>query len=178
MRYFRKIGALDPAPVVAALAAIPHAFADGTWRHKLPRTPHIDSETLEIYGPPSHRPRDVLGSYDCMPTEHAEVPAFRKAIDDIAALAQGKPARAMIVSLRPGGTVRLHKDEGAYAVSTERYHFALETNASTLLVAEEESAFMRAGEVWWIDKHVGHAAANLGGTPRIHFILDLWRTAA
>lgn len=178
MKHFARIATLDQAPILAALVALQTPFADGAWRSAVRHTPHQDSDTLEIIGPPTHKPRDLIESLDLVPTQFFDVPAFRECVAAIADMTHGKPARAMLIALRPGGLVQQHADGGAYAYATERYHLALQTNAQSVMVVEDESAFFGCGELWWLDKHARHSACNLGDFPRIHMVVDMWKDPA
>lgn len=177
MKHLARIATIDPAPVLTALYGLQTPFVDGEWRRKVPYSPHGDSDTLVIVGPPSHAPRDVLNSLDLVPTQFSDVAAFKHAVAEVAEIVNAKPARAMIVALHPGGYVLQHTDTGAYAQATERYHVALQTNPATIMVVESESAYFAPGELWWLDKHARHSACNLGRIMRVHLVVDVWREA-
>lgn len=170
---FDLIGKIDVASVLSALDALEDPFRDGGWRKR--RSPHKHSETLTIFGPPTTRPRDLMESLEVTEIHFPRCYAFMQAIDAIADLAGASPARAMIVSLSPGGKVERHIDTGIYAEATERYHLPLRTNIAAFLEVSGEERNLGAGELWWINKHTPHSAWNDGASPRIHMIVDLWR---
>lgn len=89
-------------------------------------------------------------------------------------------ARALVVNLAPGGTVEMHRDEGIYAQSTERFHYVIETNpeaVSTQLDDEErkETIHFPVGTIWWFNKDDDHGFVNTGKTNRVHLIFDAWK---
>lgn len=85
-------------------------------------------------------------------------------------------ARALIVNLRPGGKIKEHKDEGAYAAATERFHYPIETNPEAVSKIGTEEVHMPAGTLWWFNKDEPHSAVNGGTSNRVHLIFDCWRT--
>ncbi len=171
---FLRVGEMDVRPIVDVMHAHEDAF-DGSWRSRMPFTPHRDSDTMILRGPPTTRPRDVLHSLEVVDSPMMAVPEFSDAVAQVATLAVGTRARAMIVRLKPNGYVSVHADEGDYADQTERYHVALETKPLAWVVVETERVTLAPGEVWWLDKHQKHAAGNEGETARYHLIVDVFR---
>ena len=87
-------------------------------------------------------------------------------------------ARVMIVSLKPGGHIGLHRDEGSYADATKRRHVVLQTNPGCRFLVGGEEYHMAAGEFWAFDKSLEHEFFNDGGCERVHLIYDLWKEPA
>jgi len=85
-------------------------------------------------------------------------------------------ARAVIVNLPPGGVVKPHRDEGAYAAATERFHYPIETNPKVISKIADEEVHMPVGTLWWFDKYQVHSAVNGGTADRVHLIFDGWRS--
>jgi hypothetical protein len=84
-------------------------------------------------------------------------------------------ARALIVNLPPGSKIKAHRDEGAYAAATERFHYPIKTNSEAISKISNEEIHMPAGTLWWFDKDHVHSAVNGGTSDRIHLIFDCWR---
>lgn len=173
--HFRYVGDLDVAPLLGALEALPDAYADGAWRAETRRSPHRDSNTLVLRGPPTTKPRDILNSLDVVETEAFQATkVFQDAVYAIANMAGKPPARAMVVSLKAGGKVARHVDTGDYAEATERYHLPLLTNDGAWLEVDGDRRVLPTGKVVWFDKHAEHEGSNDGQTARVHLIVDLF----
>lgn len=84
-------------------------------------------------------------------------------------------ARAMVVSLRSGGTIKAHRDEGLYSRVTERFHYPVFTNHYAVSTIGDESVHMPEGTLWWFNKDEVHSATNEGSEDRVHIIFDGWK---
>jgi quercetin dioxygenase-like cupin family protein len=162
----------DVSEILAALPQFDDAWAEETWRQTMPHTPHRDSETIYLRRQPGSRPRDVLHQLASVATRHLACGPLATLIDAVTAHVEGRPARAMLVRLAPGGRVEPHTDQGIYADGTERVHVALLTNEGAWFAFGEERFHVPAGMVAAFDKHVEHSAGNDGAEPRLHLILD------
>lgn len=174
MLHFRSVATFDPAPAAAALAGA--QYHDDAWRRDHPDSPHRDSETICLRMPPGpispHLVFEAVGG-----EQWREVPGLAPVYPvawEIERTQGGSLARVMVVKLKAGGRILRHADTGAYAAATERYHAVIQTNPQAWLESGGERVNMPAGSVWWFDKHVEHAGANLGATDRIHLIVDLY----
>ncbi len=172
----RHVGNAPIGLILAALNQSDDLFWRDKWRQSMPFSPHRDSDTLVLRDCLTHRPRDVLHSLDVVDRPEYAVEAFRLAVASVASLADGQPARALIARLRPNGKVAEHIDIGAYSDATDRYHLAIDDPPEAWIKVGGETVSMRPGQVWAIDKHVAHSAANDSATlPRTHLIVDVWR---
>lgn len=162
----------DVAPLVAMLPDLDDAWAEETWRQAMPYTPHRDSQTIFIRRQPGSRPRDVLHQLASVATRH-HAGALAVAIEDIYTRLEGRPARAMLVRLAPGGVISPHTDTGIYAEATVRFHLPLVTNPGAWLEVDGEKYHLPAGALYAFDKHVPHRGGNDGDTARVHMILDI-----
>lgn len=172
---FELSGHIDVRPLVEALPIIEPQYTGGSWRAKLRGSPHGMAETVVLRGPPSSRPRDVLDALHVVTEAVTDtVQEIDDALTALAKLLHADIARAMIVRLPSYAAVTAHIDTGKYADATERYHVPLVTNSRSVVVVEPELKVMETGDVWWIDKHKPHRAANYGETPRVHLIFDTW----
>lgn len=167
-----RIADYDIAPILAMLPALDDLWGEEGWRATMPYSPHRDSEMIYLRRQPGSRPRDVLHQLASVATRHHQG-ALAVAIDDVCAMTVGRPARAMLVRLRPGGVIAEHTDEGIYAEATVRFHVPLVTNPGAWLTVDGERYHLPAGHVFAFDKHRPHSGGNDGDTPRSHLIIDI-----
>lgn len=80
--------------------------------------------------------------------------------------------RILIVSLRPGGVITPHADEGAYADHYERFHIVLKSEPGNIFYCGDESVEMKTGELWWFNHKENHRVVNHSNAERIHMIVD------
>lgn len=160
----------DIGPILAALPDLESAWDEDRWRAAMTYSPHKDSESIFLRRQPGSTPRDVLYQLASVATRHFAVGA--QPVFDICEWFGGRPARAMLVRLRPGGVILPHTDIGAYAAMTERAHLPIVTNPGAWLRVDGERYHLEAGTVFSFDKHVEHDGANDGDEARIHLIID------
>lgn len=173
MRFFDLIGKMDIAPILEAIEENDDRWNDITFRQNTVGSPHGGTKTMFLRMPPGILDFDsIFNSLDVIDYPLMEVPAFKKAVDEVAKLAYAEPARAMIVKLFRDRSVKEHFDEGTYSDNTDRYHLCITTSGCQMFCGDEY-VFMQPGEVWWIDKHATHSVQN-GNEDRIHLIVDCW----
>jgi hypothetical protein len=88
-----------------------------------------------------------------------------------------KLGRVIIVSLKAGGMIDPHFDDGEYADHYNRFHIPLSSKAGNVFYAKTmqgygEWATMKPGELWWFDNKKTHWVENHSEEPRIHLIFD------
>lgn len=164
----------DIGPILDILPEFKEIWSEERWRQSMPFTPHRDSETVFLRRQPGSRPRDVLHQLASVATRHFAHAPLANAIDAICAFVEGRPARAMLVKLMPGGVITPHADTGIYADATERFHLPIVTNEAAWLEVEGSRFHMPAGVVYALDKHVEHSGGNDGEDPRTHLIVDIF----
>jgi hypothetical protein len=140
---------------------------------------HVDTETIMLRGPAGE---DVDRPFDCIETSSwwaADVLGARGAYWDVLdQLREIVPhtalGRVMLVRLKPGGWVRPHVDEGAYAEHyTTRLHVAMtETPRAYLRVGGQVQTFDQH-ECWSFNHRMLHEARNCDTVPRVHLIADV-----
>ena len=176
MNHFRRIAHYDVRPLKAALAENAARWGDNTFRQDHPLSPHPSSETIFLrWAPGPVTAQSVLENLDVVDLELGRRPPFSTAIHSIASFADGRPARAIIVKMHPGGSIKRHIDEGKYAEATDRFHLPIQTNPDAWLRIGDECAHLDEGEIWWFDKHSPHDGGNDGAADRIHLIVDVFR---
>jgi quercetin dioxygenase-like cupin family protein len=162
----------DIEPILRMLPELGPAWTEETWRQSLHFSPHRDSETIFLRRQPGNRPRDVLHQLASVCTMHHHG-ALANAIEAICRHVGGRPARAMLVKLNPGGRVAPHTDIGIYAQATERFHLPVITNPGAWMRWGSERYHFAPGTVFAFDKHVEHEAGNDGAEARLHLIVDV-----
>lgn len=158
------------------LAAIPARWGDITLRQDYPGSAHHDTECIFLRGPipTTTDPQNELDS-EMYPAGH-ELGAHVDVLFHAIGLPIAELGRVMLVSLKPGGQIDRHADEGAYADHFSRFHvplLAAPGNAFTVHTAyQAETVQMRSGECWWFDHRREHEVRNDSPQPRIHLIFD------
>lgn len=172
MRHAKRITA--GLPVQAVLDAIkPAMWAEVTLRQQFPGTAHADTETIYLRGPRSFAAaQDDLTS---IPFPASSEPAMQAACEAVLAdipLEFCEVGRAMLVSLKPGGRIERHADEGAYAQRFSRFHVALQSDEGNVFTVGTIGFHMKPGDCWWFQHRVPHEVRNDSERPRIHLIFD------
>jgi quercetin dioxygenase-like cupin family protein len=162
----------DIGDILAVLPEFEPIWLEEGWRANIPYSPHKDSQVISLRRQPGSRPRDVLHQLASVATRHYCCGPLAGAIEAICEYVQGRPARAMLVRLPPGGIVTPHIDTGIYAEATTRFHLPLVTNPGAWMIVDGVRYHLPAGAVFCFDKHVEHSAANDGDEPRTHLIVD------
>lgn len=176
---------LPIAPLVAKLEANPQWWDEITDRQDHPGSAHHDTKAIFLRWCPERDAASVFTDLrvvnyprglDLLNEAVPIVEQIRKMLatmrDDHAEL-----ARVMIVSLKAGGKIDQHVDEGSYADTFERFHVALTDTSNALEVwradGVREYITMLPGEAWWFNHKQPHACANYGETDRWHLIVDM-----
>ncbi len=170
----KRMGRIDVSGALEALEADPSLWTDHTFRQTAERTAHRDTEAIYLFAPPKIEGRALVDCVEGVEHRGMQVPALRALVERIRARHRWTLARAMIVSLKPGGKIIAHTDCGEFADSTERFHAVIATNPWAWLRSGDDTAHLRAGHFYWFNKHVPHDGANDGQTPRIHLIADYY----
>jgi quercetin dioxygenase-like cupin family protein len=166
-----RIADYDIAPILEILPQFDEWWGEEGWRATMPYSPHRDSEMIYLRRQPGSRPRDILHQLASVVTRHHHGP-LAQAIDEVCALTQGRPARAMLVRLAAGGRIYEHADIGIYADATERFHIPIVTNPGAWLMVNGEKYQLPSGGIFAFDKHSVHSGGNDGDSPRVHLIVD------
>ena len=151
-----------------------------TLRQQAP-SPHVETKSIFLrWCPMRDDPADdILNSMDVYELGFMDVfPSLKIVLEEFAHSFQGDLKRAILVSLKPGGKVRPHADEGEYYDKTYRFHLPIFTSEKALVFAGEglsgESAHLKQGWIYGFNNKVTHWAENDDFVrPRIHCIFDL-----
>lgn len=186
MQYFTRLayGGTTLATLAEKwLEGAPEAWNKFTDRQTYPGSPHADTRCIPLLWPawPGITPERVFSDLVVVSWPALQLSTELQAVlRELGPYLPGKIARAALVELCGGGEVAPHVDEGLYSSVTNRHHFAITSPAeSWLWVGEDEAGEVlhaEPGELWTINKDVVHGARNASETPRIHLIVDTWRT--
>ncbi len=171
----KRVRRIDIAGVVEAIKDNPSLWTDNTFRQTATRTAHRDTETIYLHAPASIEGRALVDVVPTVDHRGAEIPALAAFLARIRAAHKWPLARLMIVNLKPGGRIVQHSDGGDFADATERFHAPLLTNPWAWLRSGTDTVNLRAGVLYWVNKHIPHEGANEGSTPRWHAIADYYR---
>ncbi|WP_420346413.1 aspartyl/asparaginyl beta-hydroxylase domain-containing protein [Pelagibius sp.] len=176
MKHFRcLISDIDPAPLLAEIAAV-----EGAWDVSTGRQDKIQVQREALAIPlrglrksaiGERKRRDVHESR--WTTGSKRYPLARRFLKDIARQEDSLLSRAKIVCLPAGRRVYPHIDRGDYYKVRNRYHLVLRSAKGSWLKAGDEEVRMQEGELWWFDNKQVHEAFNDGDQDRIHMIFDL-----
>jgi hypothetical protein len=171
---------LDIRPIALALGAEHDLWNEITARQETPGSPHVDTRSIFLRWAADQSLAAVFNDVDAIDYPALnKLPEVRAMIATIAALVEAeKVGRAMIVSLKPGGVIRPHADEGLYADTYERFHLVLESEpGNTFYLKNGDSlpdcAHMEPGELWWFNHKRQHWVENKSNADRIHLIVDM-----
>jgi quercetin dioxygenase-like cupin family protein len=162
----------DIEPILALLPELQYAWAAEPWRNSMPHLPRRDTESIFIRQQPGSRPRDALHQLASVATQYHQGP-LSLAVEAIYQHTQGRPARAMLVRLRPSGVIEPHTDEGTYAEATTCFHLPIVTNPGAWMEVDGNRYHLTAGTVFAVDKHALHSAGNDGDEATISLVVDV-----
>lgn len=169
----RFLPALDPAPLLARLAAHPDLWVGGL-RAQYPGSAHAAADTIFL-----RWAEDMTIDAAFNDLEAIDLPAARILGPELVALtsqlarAAGEVlsvGRCMLTRLPPSGVIEPHIDEGAYAEVFDRFHLCLAGTAQ--FGCAGETLRTQPGEAFWFNRKRLHSVMNYG-EERIHLILDL-----
>lgn len=170
---------LDVEPLRQSIESQPELWSEITARQSTPGSPHTDTEAIFLRWSRSQTVEAVFTDLDAIDyPSYAKLPEARdlieRTLDRVGARELG---RVLVTALRPGGMIRPHVDEGAYADHYERFHVPLDSDEGSTFLVEPKpgmpcGAAMRPGQLWWFNHKLTHLAYNSGKAFRIHLIVD------
>lgn len=170
---FRQHGLVSPRLRDAALRELSGSplWDALTFRQDYPGSAHKDTKTIVLRGPEviSLAAQESLDSKDY----GLSLPATRKLVSSATALTPlTELGRIFVVSLRAGGHITRHADEGAYAAHFSRMHVSLQSDEGNDFECDGEHVHMRPGSVWSFNHRREHEVWNRSSRERIHIIID------
>ena len=168
--------AADREPIVAALAADPWLWDIDTRRQRYPGAAHGDTRSVIFRGPMNFDRETIFD--DVLSTDYpvlqALVDVVKPLVQEVYEAAGGVHlGRVMLVSLKAGGHIGAHVDEGLYAQRHRRYHAVVQSDDGNQFRCGDEFTFMRPGEVWQFNHRTEHEVWNKSARERIHLIVDV-----
>lgn len=164
-------------PLLEQIALNEKLWKVETRRQITPGSPHVDTESIILRWCRSLEVEAVFTEIESVDFPSLDaLPHARQLIDSILkelGASHSDLGRAMIVSLKAGGHIRAHVDEGAYADTYERFHLPLFSDVGNVFYVDKEYAHMKSGELWWFNHKKLHTAANRSAGDRWHLIVDI-----
>ena len=167
---------IDVSPLVRLLENKPYLWDLETARQDYPGSAHHDTKCLIFRGPREFTMESWMGSHIAewslvtSGPSHAALSEVTRPVHDI--LNTKEVGYIMAVSLKAGGHVDLHIDEGVYAEYYDRYHLVLKSEEGNRFYNEDESVWMQEGELWRFDHRSVHYVENNSASDRWHLIID------
>jgi len=166
---------LNVQPLLDDLRDWSHLFDKHTARQETPGSPHVDTKTIFLRWSKELSVDTVFT--DLVAVDYPEIDCLYHAKQVILEVMKHTKAeklgRVIIVSLKPGGQIPEHVDEGDYADHYERFHVCLASDAGNLFYNEKEAVYMRPGQIWHFNHKKPHKVENKSLSERIHLIVDL-----
>lgn len=184
MKFFRRVGSIDPAPLLAELSAHPQLWGAVPVRTADPASPHREATDILLRFSDLALPRTFLehaASIDRV--DYPALDLFRSVSWLFAeALPTGMLGSILVARLAPGACIHPHSDriEAAErlfpsgvvpALWFDRYQFVLQ--GEQRFTCGDDVVTMVAGEVWWFDNAAEHSVVNTGAVDRIALIADV-----
>lgn len=187
MIHFRTLSHMHTPALEAAVHNGADAFGQIVARQKAPGSAHHDTQSIFLRGPENptaeswfkdepHVDYAILGATEWIAAKNALREIRRLVETDFGKVRPGSVlgsmGKALIISLKAGGHVDWHVDEGAYAEKHWRFHLPLVTNPSAITYSGAEGAHFPVGALFFINNRVKHSSINMGFFPRIHLVVD------
>ena len=185
MQNFKRIATgIDTTLLLEGLEKHPELWDIITARQNTPDSPHTDTKCIFLRGPKELTINSIF--HDLESVDYDSLKTYFPFMNDIHGLL-GKLidqdsnvdpiGRVMIVSLKTGGVITKHIDEGDYADHHKRYHLVLQSDPLNIFYSETEDKIeevhMTPGELWWFDHKAPHWVENMSDRERIHIIFDI-----
>lgn len=172
----KLVGHIDVAWVLPALTQHSALWDEETWRQDHPHSPHQATRTIYLRMPPEITLESIFHSLEVVDCPAMQIRPFAALAAHMAAeIGAERVARVMLIELKPHSRIMTHKDEGAYAEATERYHLPITTNQQCFVRIAGEEKHLEPGDIWWFDKHQLHDVTNFGDEARVHLVMDVFR---
>ncbi len=177
MLHFVKVAeSVNIAPFLAELEAAPEMWLADTSRQRKVRCQR-NTQNIFLRAPRKPLPPGARNANDVHESRVAPAaglfPLTLAFCERIAANFGGALGRATMVALQPKSRVLPHVDAGAYYRIRDRFHLVLRSGRGSPLSVGDETAVMRAGELWAFNNKERHWAHNPSDEPRVHLIFDV-----
>jgi len=178
----RVASGLPVEPLAEKIRANPWWWNEITDRQDYPGSAHHDTKAIFLRWCPG---RDIESAFtDVVAVAYPRgLDLLREWVSIVVAIRHMLPdpdpevGRVIVASLKPGGRIDEHADEGLYADTFERFHVALNRVGDVLRVQRadgvDEYVTMLPGEAWWFNHKQPHTCTNYGDEERWHLIIDM-----
>lgn len=170
---FDRVGKIDTSLAAAELDRHP-LWQQFTVRQNFPGSAHIATQCIPLRGAAT-----FLKSYEPRakrwrtPASHF-LPHTTALVNRVlAGLPVTSVGNVLAVSLRPGGEVLPHIDEGAYPDHFERFHIAVTSPQGNWFKVDGEVFSPEQGDIFFFNHRVTHSVGNPSEDARIHIIVDV-----
>jgi mannose-6-phosphate isomerase-like protein (cupin superfamily) len=171
--YFRCLSSAFDTEKAAATMDGSHRWREHRLRQEYEGSNHADTECIFFRMPEDLSLKGAWTDLSAVnyPATH-EFPLVTELLRRSVALVLDAMSlgRVMAVSLKPGGVITAHVDEGVYANHYMRFHLVL--RGTCYFRCGLETVHMRAGQLWWFNHTQEHEVFNDGESPRINLIFD------
>lgn len=169
---FNFLTTLDTSEAATELSINAPLWDAFTLRQNLKGSPHGDTKCILLRGD-FCRPF-ALGVTRTRTHLGAQLPACIALVNAaLTGLPVVEVGMAMAVSLKPGGRVLPHPDEGEYAGHFDRMHIVVTKNPASWLLCGDELAYPEQGDLFFFNHHIMHSAGNDSDKERVHIIVDV-----
>jgi Aspartyl/Asparaginyl beta-hydroxylase len=145
-----------------------------TLRQTLPGTPHVDTKCIPLRGAfpfAASYTVDVARARTDLAAMLPECMALANRL--IAGLAVAEVGNVILATLKPGGWIRPHPDEGPYARHFDRYHIVINSEPGNWFNVNGELYHPCTGDVFTFNHQVTHSVGNDSTKERVHLIVDI-----
>lgn len=166
---------LNVEPVLGALNARPELWDEITARQDHPGSPHHDTRCIWARGPRELSIEAVFNDVASTdyPAMHTLAPELYPLMNPVLrTMGVEHLGRVLITTLKPGGAIDPHEDQGLYAKTFSRFHIALSSKPGNVFGCGAEQVHMKPGELWWFNHRDEHWLRNDSDEERIHIIFD------
>jgi quercetin dioxygenase-like cupin family protein len=145
-----------------------------TYRQDHPTSSHKDTASIFLRMCTKESIDDIFNSIQAVTCPQMDdFPKVQKIVTDtVAAVAGVELGRVMLVTLKPGGVITAHSDEGRYPEYYNRYHVPILSDNCKFTI-DGNDLYMREGGLYLIDNQLEHSVENLSNQERIHLIMDI-----
>lgn len=170
---FDRVGKIGTSLAAAELDRHP-LWAQFTARQNFPGSPHLATQCIPMRGA-----KTFLSSYEPAakryrtPASHFlphTTALINRVLDGLPVATVGN---VLAVSLKPGGEVLPHIDEGPYPEHFERFHIAVTSPKGNWFKVDDELYSPEQGDIFFFNHRVTHSVGNPSEEPRIHIIVDV-----
>ena len=98
---------------------------------------------------------------------------YQNLVNKLEQLVGGKLIRSELISLKPGGRIRTHKDRSDVLYTARRFHIPIKTNEHVIFSAGSEARNLEVGKLYELNNINYHSVRYNGKDHRIHLLLDV-----